>query len=339
MKYHGYQLSPYTGADIEEILSLVSALWGDDTSFNRNYFIWKHRKNPFLKGDIGIVARYSGNIIGFLGYVPAEYRIDVNRFMILQQCDTVVHPEHRGKGLFSAMSKTGMQIYGGEYRYIVNFTSNYMTAGGLLKLGWQPLAPVRYLRRLNCLNLIKNRLSSANRLALEPGRFGDIEVSDNIRASDIVGAGITGGRAENKICLHKTTDFLEWKLSNPRARYIYLYHNTGRDLDTYMVLRIKNNHAHVFDYGQKSGGPGIRELLAFVIRHAGYDSISFFDSTTPAELKPFHESIKSGMVSRTIYRLLSGLRRKSLPRMTGILAAPMPGASATGISRKSVSIK
>jgi GNAT superfamily N-acetyltransferase len=287
MKWNDYQFSTYTDEDIAEILTLVSALWGNNASLNHDYFTWKHRSNPFLTGDIGIVAKYAGRVIGFLGYVPAEYIVDNNRFMILQQCDTVVHPEHRGKGLFSAMSRAGLQMYGSEYKYVVNFTSNYVTAGGLLKLGWQPLTTVRYLRRLSLPNLLKSRLFPASCTTLIPGRFEDIEVSDKIRASDFSGAGVTGDYAEGKICLNKTLALLEWRLSKPRATYICLYHLTGRDIGAYMVISIKNNHARVFDYGQKPGGPGIKSLLNFMSRNAGFSSITFLDSSTPEALKTF----------------------------------------------------
>ena len=266
---------------------MISVLWGNNASFNKSYFTWKHRKNPFLNKDIGIVAKYAGSVVGFLGYVPAEYKIGNNKFMILQQSDTVVHPEHRGKGLFSTLSKTGMQMYGGEYKFIVNYTSNYITSTGLLKLGWQPLATINYLRRLNLLNLIRNTLSSANRVALNPGKCGDIEVSDIIRSSDIFSAGIATCYSEKKISLNKIPDFLEWRLSNPRARYICLYLVKGPDIEAYMIVRIKNTHAHIFDYGQKQGSPGIQKLLSYFIKNAKFSSISFFNSTTPDELKLF----------------------------------------------------
>jgi GNAT superfamily N-acetyltransferase len=287
MEWHGYQLSTFADEDIEEILILISALWGNDTSFNRDYFTWKHRKNPLLTGNIGIAAKYAGKVVGFLGYVPAEYQTGDSRFSILQQCDTVVHPEHRGKGLFSAMSKMGMNLHAGEYSYIVNFTSNYMTAGGLLKIGWQPLAPVRYLRKFSYVNLIKNRLSPESQTALTPGRFGDIEVSDKLPASGIFETGIPDCYARNKIHLKKTTEYIEWRLAYPRAKYVCLYILTGNDIDAYIVLKIKSNHAHIFDYGQKADGPGVPKLLAFLIKKAGLSSISFFDTTTPDELKPF----------------------------------------------------
>jgi hypothetical protein len=286
MKWNDYQLATYTDEDIEEILALIGTLWGNDTSFNRQYFIWKHRMNPFLRRNIGIVARFAGRVIGFLGYVPAEYKIGNNSFMTLQQSDTVVHPEYRGKGLFSVMSKTGLQMYGGEYKYIVNFTSNYMTAGGLLKLGWLPLANVQYLRRLNWLNIIRNRFL-AGRSALKPGRSGDIEVSAGIRSPDITAAGLANCYVEEKICLNKTPQFLDWRLSNPRNKYLCLYYLPGSDTEAYVVVRIKNNHAHVFDYGQKKGSSGVQRLFDFIIKHARFDSVSFLDSTTPEELKPF----------------------------------------------------
>jgi hypothetical protein len=297
MNWHEYQLATYQNEDIEPILSLVSSMWGNNVLRNRDYFFWKHRNNPFLKGNMGIVARHEGKVIGFLGYVPAEYQMNENRFLILQQSDTVIHSEHRRKGLFSAMSKTGIRMYGGEYKYIVNFTSNLMTAAGLYKLGWQPLTPVRYLRRWSYLNYVKNILT-ANKFAINPGTYGNIEVSDKIRLSSIFGVSLNSSDAENKICLNKTLDFLNWRLSNPRYRFIYLYYLIGEDVAAYMVVRVRNNHAHIFDYGQKPGVPGTNNFLDFLIRNTGLSSISFFDSSTPNEIKPFLSSNRFRGISR-----------------------------------------
>ncbi len=285
--WKGYELSGYTDNDIEGIIALVSVLWGCDTSFNRDYFTWKHRRNPFLRGNIGIVAKSGGEVIGFLGYVPAEYKIGDTRFSILQQCDTVIRPEHRGKGLFSEMSKAGIRMYGHEYRFIVNFTSNYMTATGLMKIGFKPLAPVSYLRRFNLFNLARAKLKPGNGTLIKPGKFGNIEVSDNIRSSDIFSGGTANCYSEKTIYLNKIPEFLDWRYANPRARYMCLCHEAESNIDAYMIIRIKNSHAHIFDYGQNGSTDGLQRLFSFIINKTKFASISIFNGGLSDKLASF----------------------------------------------------
>lgn len=287
MEWNGYELANYTNEDMEEILTLISPLLGSDRISNRDYFIWKHQKNPFLKKPLGIVARYAGRVVGFIGYVPAECRIGKTRFMILQQCDTVVYPEHRGKGLFSAMTKTGLRTYSDEYKFIVNFTSNHMTAPRMLKLGCYPLAARNYLRHFNLLSLARNRLFGTDGVAPDPVSLGDIEVTDSIHAADISGIGLADYYSENKISPNKTGDFLEWRLSNPRVKYTFFHHRAGGKIDAYLILRTNKIHAHVFDYGQREGSFGVQKILSFILNHTRFSSVSFVDAGTPDDLKSF----------------------------------------------------
>jgi hypothetical protein len=287
MKWNDYELSKYTDADIEEIVVIISPLLGNDKASNNKYFAWKHQRNPFLKDTVGIVAKHAGKVVGFLGYVPTELKIGDANFKALQQSDTVILPEHRGKGLFSAMTRAGMDMYCDEYKFIVNFTSNNITAAGCLKLGWKPLVTINYLRHFNWLHLAKYKLSGAARVMLNPGNFGEVKVSDSLHTADISRISAEDCYSENKICQNKTPDFIEWKLSNPGAKYTYLYHLAESEIDAYLILKVHNIHAHIFDYGQKKGSAGMDKIISFILDHARFGSISFCNAGMPEDLRSF----------------------------------------------------
>jgi len=287
MKSNDYEFSNYTSADVPEIVAIEHFLWGNDEESRSEYFKWKHQRNPLLKKPVGIVAKHEGKVVGFRGYVPSEWQIGDRKFKILLLSDTVVHPEHRGKGLFSSMTKIGMQMYCDEYRFFVAFTSNNMSTPGYLKLGWKPIAIKKYLRHLSLLGLARVKITGAGRTKLKLGQFGEFEVSDSIRPVDISNIDAINCYTENKLSLNKSPDFLEWKLSNPRAKYAYFYHLAESKIDAYVILRVGTSNAHVIDYGQGRDSLGVQKLISFIIKQRRLGSISFFNAGMPEELKPF----------------------------------------------------
>jgi GNAT superfamily N-acetyltransferase len=287
IKWHDYELYSYTEDDIEEILSVINPLLQDSRVSVRDFFTWKHRRNPLLTRPIGIVARHSGRMAGFHGFTPAACKLGDKTFMTLQQCDTVVHPDHRGKGLFSAMLTTGVRMYSDEYKLAVATTANPGSVAGCLRSGWQPLVPRYYLRHFSLLRLAKNRFSGTERTMVRPGVFGDIEVALTPCIADISRVGLADCFSENKICQHKTPEFLAWKLANPKVDYSYFYHFAGSLIDAYVILRSSGTRAHIFDYAQLKGSSGVPELVSFILRHTGFDSLSLVDTGTPVTLRSF----------------------------------------------------
>jgi GNAT superfamily N-acetyltransferase len=287
MNWNGYEYLNYTNADVEGIVTIEDFLWGNDEVSRREYFNWKHRNNPLAEKPVGIVAKYEGKVVGFLGYVPAEWIIRDKRLKVLLLCDVVVHPEHRGKGLFASMTKAGMKMYCDEYKFFVAFTSNHMATPGYLKLGWKSIAVNKYMRRLSLLGLARAKMFRGESIGLKQGKFGEIEVSDRIRPDDITRIAGNNYYSENKLYQIKNPNFLEWKLSNPRAKYVYLYHLATTGIDAYIILRVQMNHAHIFDYDQEKGSLGVQKLISFIITHGKFSSISSFHAGMSAELKSF----------------------------------------------------
>ncbi len=105
MEWKGFELSNYTNEDIDGIVKVLSFMWENDEASNKEYFIWKHQRNPFLKKPVSVVAKHDGKVVAFWGFLPNEWRIGSEKINILISCDTIIHPGYRGKGLYSGMLK------------------------------------------------------------------------------------------------------------------------------------------------------------------------------------------------------------------------------------------
>jgi hypothetical protein len=122
---------------------------------------------------------------------------------------------------------------------------------------------------------------------LKLGNFGEVEVSNTLRPFDI--SRIDAGRFYplNKLHQDKSPEFLEWRLSNPKAEFVYLYHLSESKTDAYVILSLDKVHAHIFDYGDESGSMGVKRLLSFILERARFASISFLDAGTPEDIKTY----------------------------------------------------
>jgi GNAT superfamily N-acetyltransferase len=287
MKWDGYELSSYSSEDVDGILEILSFLWGADKESNRNYFSWKHQANPLLKKPVGIVAKYEGQVVGFGALIPAEWRMGDRKFMVILGADTVVHPEHRRKGLNTAIAKLVWELYCNEYRFHLSFSPNRVSTLVDLKAGWKPIGIRSYLRHPSPLGLAKEKLLGANTKALNLGTFGDVQVSDTIRPVDISRIDASNYYSINKLCLNKSPDFLKWRLSNSKANFIYFYHLKESEINAYVILRLNKTHAHVFDYGEENGSFGVQRLISFILQQTRFASISFLTATTPDDLNTF----------------------------------------------------
>jgi len=118
------------------------------------------------------------------------------------------------------------------------------------------------------------------------GRFGDIDVSNSICPADVSRIAIANLHPTNKLYLNKTPDFLEWRFSKPKTKYVYFYHLSKSRIDAYVILS-SDTHAHVLDYGEEPESLGITKILSFILSHTRFSSISIMSMGLPKDLDVF----------------------------------------------------
>ena len=195
-----YTFSPFAQEDVDEIVTLESHLWGDNFEANKRKFIWKHRQNPFLRQDVGVVARHGEELVGFRGFTVTNWQVRDDRFSVLSPSDVVVHPDHRRKGLFARMNLMAMKWYCNDYRLFVNLSSNRYSTPGYIKLGWKPIAYKTFLKHLSFPRLLKSRFFGNGSESYTLGRFGDIEVTHGFRADAM--SELSGSSTQSSEAIH-----------------------------------------------------------------------------------------------------------------------------------------
>ena len=136
-------------ADDAAVLELLSSSLGwraDDR--HRQLFVWKHEENPFGQSP-GWVATVDGHVVGFRTFLRWELVIDGEVVPAVRAVDTATHPDHRGKGVFGALTEHAVAAVRDEGVALVFNTPNDQSRPGYLKMGWQPLRrlPVRAMPR------------------------------------------------------------------------------------------------------------------------------------------------------------------------------------------------
>jgi hypothetical protein len=137
-----FVVRPYRDSDEPEVLDLLRGSLGGGPAGERSpeYFRWKHLENPFGRSYM-IVAERDQQIIGFRALMRWRFRTGDRMIEAVRPVDTATHPEHRGGGVFSTLTRTALDSLRGEVDLVFN-TPNPDSLRGYLKLGWQVVGQV-----------------------------------------------------------------------------------------------------------------------------------------------------------------------------------------------------
>ncbi|WP_135829393.1 GNAT family N-acetyltransferase [Halorussus halobius] len=142
-----YRVRPFERGDREAFLDLYERVFGRDGS--DDWFDWKYAENPYLDEVPVVVATLDGRLVGARSFFPLAVRADDRTALALQPADTMVDPDHRRQGLFTRMTRLGLDRYADrEPEFCFNFP-NSATLSGNRKLGWRVVGPVPTYYRVN----------------------------------------------------------------------------------------------------------------------------------------------------------------------------------------------
>ena len=146
----------------EQLTDLFRASFGHDVP--AGFWDWKYIQNPFASADPEvIVAMEDGKIVGARPFRLAEMWLGNEKVSVAQHGDTMVHPEHQGRGIFSRMGQFALK-YLEENGYALSYGfPNAKSRPGFLKQGYRTVAPVEQMfLAVNPQKLISHR--AGNRL-------------------------------------------------------------------------------------------------------------------------------------------------------------------------------
>jgi GNAT superfamily N-acetyltransferase len=143
---------------IDKIIDLLSLVF-PNSNHTVDSFKWKHIENPYGPSII-TYALHNNKVIGVRPLWKCNLIYNGAMYSGYQPCDTVVHPDYRGKGIFTKMTIQALNFaVDAGADIIFNFPNN-QSAPGYKKLGWTQLDNLnRYILPINIFRNIKGYLA------------------------------------------------------------------------------------------------------------------------------------------------------------------------------------
>jgi hypothetical protein len=134
--------------------------------------------------------------------------------------DTATHPDHRGKGVFSALTRAALdELRGDDVQFVFN-TPNRQSLPGYLKLGWTkvgrlPVA-VRPSSPAAAWRMVRSRVP-AERESLDTTAGAPIsDLLDSAQLGSLLTHHRTGRRG---LRTRRTVAYLQWRYGRPWLKY------------------------------------------------------------------------------------------------------------------------
>ncbi|WP_162224678.1 GNAT family N-acetyltransferase [Halorussus amylolyticus] len=252
-----YTIQPYAREHRDGVLDL------DETVWNRRrcteWFAWKYERNPYLSEVPVYVATFDGKIVGARPLLAFRLAANGTEFLALQPSDTMVHPDHRGRGLFTRMTERAIDDYTDrEPALFFNFP-NGQARPGYRKLGWRTVGDrVTYYRIQNPKPLLSayvdSDLGTAVGSVADPALAGynglhdwaadaasefRVERVDGVPADSL--AALYRRRVPDRIHAVRDEEFYRWRFASPEwTRRTYLAVRDG-DPVAGVIARTRTN--------------------------------------------------------------------------------------------------
>ena len=228
-----YEIRRFEPGDADGFLSLYATVMGERKG--RDWFAWKYADNPYVDHVPIVVGTLDGEIVAARPFFALPMRVGGEREVALQPADTMVHPDHRRRGLFTRMTERAIERYAGDHPLFFNFP-NDRSRPGYLKLGWETVSERPTYYRIQRPEAVGNALSDRPAVRLA-GTVGAPVVRGHHRLRDRTAPDPSGiaVRPESEPAatlaavaataspdrLHAVRDerFYRWRLGNPDWEY------------------------------------------------------------------------------------------------------------------------
>lgn len=236
-----------------QLLDLFRVSFGHNMS--AKLWNWKYRQNPLATADPEvIVALDNGKVVGARPFLLAEMWLENEKVRAAQHGDTMVHPEHRNKGIFNRVGQFAIQyLKDNDYALSYGFPGP-MSRPGFLKQGWRIVVQTETMfRAIHPQNLIAYKLRS-KLLGSGLGFFYDRllnKTTETFQPSSSFQVGVFDQytdelkevdalRDESVIDLVRSESYLRWRFDwHPDHNYKYIVAKRDGKLWGYAVINIQ----------------------------------------------------------------------------------------------------
>lgn len=151
-----YQFFRIQEKHLGDIKILHDIIFGNDIS--DSFLPNKFNTSEFGASPIGFIACDENNVpVAFYGVYPCTMIYRGKRFLVAQSGDTMTHPEHQGKGLFTQLAQLTYEACKSEGIHLVfGFPNENSYPGFVKRLGWTHFDNLSvYLMRLKGLTWLR----------------------------------------------------------------------------------------------------------------------------------------------------------------------------------------
>jgi acyl carrier protein/GNAT superfamily N-acetyltransferase len=253
-----YEIVGYDPALKPQLLELQRHLWGMNDTLNAKYFAWKYEGNPYVREPHLYIALLDGRPVAMRGMYGSRWEggTPAASQTILCAGDTVVEPDHRGRGLFTRIMNFALSdLAHKDIPYLFSLSTSPATRLGSLATGWRgpgPLPrmareyqPSRWSRLWTTVRSVPGMASTAPWRPFErldrylTGSVGRLPNSISVAAAprpEAMADLIRRIGHDGRIRHVRDTKYLDWRFRDPRSTYRFCFQ--GRDrLQAYLVLQ------------------------------------------------------------------------------------------------------
>jgi len=155
-----YAFIEYTADYHDAVIDLQRLLWSRDRATNAAYLNWKYVQNPYLPDPVITLALHDGYLVGMRGAWGACWRLASGQDTVVIPCagDTVVTPDHRGRGLLKGLNQSLLKMLEQKgFPYVLNLSASKPVLYGSIKDGWRSVTNYDELSRTQ--PILKNSLA------------------------------------------------------------------------------------------------------------------------------------------------------------------------------------
>lgn len=204
--------------DRQAILDLLNVVFSKNqrssTIRGGEYWCWKFKSNIF--GDpILTLVECDKEIVGVANLWPWELKCRGQVLKALQACDSVIHPNFQGKGLFKSMRAYGLEIARKRgFQLIYNFP-NENSLPAYRSLGWDYLGMIPWwIKVLQPINMARGYFGNSQSFATN---IDEVFKLDICKLTDMTS---DHQRYDKFIHINRIEGFYEWRYKNrPNRQY------------------------------------------------------------------------------------------------------------------------
>jgi GNAT superfamily N-acetyltransferase len=189
------------------------------------YWEWKFERNP--RGPARIwVGDDGGRIAGCYIWNPVRVRWGEATLLGAQSVDAAVHPDYRGRGLFTDLARTAMEDDDtGELALVYAFPVE-AAFRGQVRVGFEPRLTVSSVHRPLLSGAVRRR------------RFDDLTVDTATSFDSRFDAFSNSGR-DSELTVARDAEYLQWRYcEHPTRRYETLVCERAGEICGYCVLSV-----------------------------------------------------------------------------------------------------